>query len=116
MELIYLKNMQKKALKSKLQPIVNKHLKNYQIFFFPGGEVIFKIVKKHKGHLFSFDYGSITYKEKGRPKKQIKIKSNHYHINYKSMHKYIAGIKLIGKGTNSIIKVIIDGFGYNKLK
>lgn len=92
------KKYAKKALKSKLQPIVNKHLKNYKVSFFPDGEVIFKIVKKHKGRLFSFDYGYIPYKEKGRSKKQIRIKSYHYHINYKPMHNVYRWNKAYWKG------------------
>jgi len=69
----------KPILKKRLQPLINKHLKNYEVKFFDG-EVIFKIVKKGKGRLYSFDYGPIDYKKVG------KVKSFHYHINYSKMH------------------------------
>ncbi|HWK22178.1 MAG TPA: hypothetical protein VNS08_04005, partial [Ureibacillus sp.] len=69
----------KPILKNRLQPLINKYLKNYQVVFFDG-EVIFKIVKKGKGRLYSFDYGPIAYKKVGN------VKSFHYHINYSKMH------------------------------
>lgn len=75
-------NSIKRLIKSKLAPLIKKHLKNYSVSFFKG-EAIFKIVKKKKGRLFSFDYGDIPYAD---GKKQKRIKSFHYHINYKKTH------------------------------
>lgn len=72
----------KKLLKNILHPLINKHLKNYQVAFHPG-EVIFKITKTKKGQLFSFDYGDIPYLVN---KKQKRIDSFHYHMNYKKIH------------------------------
>ena len=72
----------KKLLKNRLQPLINKHLKDYQVTFY-SGEVIFKITKTKKGRLFSFDYGNIPYLVKN---KQKRIASFHYHMNYEKMH------------------------------
>ncbi|MEL3962350.1 RHS repeat-associated core domain-containing protein [Lysinibacillus endophyticus] len=69
----------KPLLKKRIQPLINKHLKNYEVKFFEG-EVIFKIIKKGKGRLYSFDYGPINYKKVGN------VNSFHYHINYSKMH------------------------------
>lgn len=69
----------KPILKKRIQPLINKYLKKYEVKFFEG-EVIFKIVKKGKGRLYSFDYGPIDYKKIG------KVKSFHYHINYSGVH------------------------------
>lgn len=90
------KKYAKKTLKSKLQPIVNKHLKNYQIFFFPGGEVIFKIVKKHKGRFFLTTV-LFHIKKKVALKNKLKLKVTIIILIINLCTIYIDGIKLIGK-------------------